>query len=210
LAIVLLVASCLLGGYALSRWRAGVVDRERSRSNILFTGQAPASGDVERHASWGLDHEGFYWQQVRWVHPTSLNEFLAQHDLQRWPVDVPDARRWTRWRDVPLPRGRWGSRSTVHDRTWKQSHGYVLDAPYLTDPRPAKPTATAKVVRVSEVMVPYWLPALLGLQLATWLARPWQWLRRGVPAGHCLGCGYDCRATPGRCPECGRLSEAKP
>jgi hypothetical protein len=57
-----------------------------------------------------------------------------------------------------------------------------------------------------NLSVPYWM-------LATVTAIPlpvgiWAWLRRGrarraVRLGLCRRCGYDLRASPGRCPECG-------
>lgn len=54
------------------------------------------------------------------------------------------------------------------------------------------------------VTVPSWLVALLlGILPAMWLRR---WLaRRGRGPNSCPACGYDLRATPERCPECGAI-----
>jgi hypothetical protein len=54
------------------------------------------------------------------------------------------------------------------------------------------------------VTFPFWLPALVcaGLPAAAVvrLVRARRRVRRG---GVCTACGYDLRATPGKCPECG-------
>ena len=58
------------------------------------------------------------------------------------------------------------------------------------------------------VMVPYWLLILLTAVLPTiWLVLILRHRRR-VRAGACLNCGYDLRATPDRCPECGTVPSA--
>jgi len=56
--------------------------------------------------------------------------------------------------------------------------------------------------------VPHWL-ALLALAAlpAAWARRRWK-QRRAAVEGRCRSCGYDLRATPGRCPECGATAGA--
>ena len=63
------------------------------------------------------------------------------------------------------------------------------------------------VVRPDEfrraVFVPFWAIAAALLTLPAARAIAFARRRRRVPAGRCPACGYDLRATPDRCPECG-------
>ena len=57
-----------------------------------------------------------------------------------------------------------------------------------------------------DLVVPCWLLTISSaVAPATWLVVRFKWWRRGTRAkrGLCVRCGYDLRATPGRCPECG-------
>jgi hypothetical protein len=60
------------------------------------------------------------------------------------------------------------------------------------------------------MVVPHWIAALLLSALPLWWARVYQRVRRWASQGRCARCGYDLRATPERCPECGALPEAPP
>jgi hypothetical protein len=53
------------------------------------------------------------------------------------------------------------------------------------------------------VVVPYWvLVVLFSIWPAIWGVMGWK-RRRRFSAGRCQNCGYDVRASPKKCPECG-------
>jgi hypothetical protein len=58
------------------------------------------------------------------------------------------------------------------------------------------------------VGIPYWFLALLPLVFFGVWVRYTRRQRRRRRAGRCLECGYDVRATPDRCPECGTVQAA--
>ncbi len=67
------------------------------------------------------------------------------------------------------------------------------------------------VGKVIYLSVPYWFAWLIWLPLIIFAHRRWQQHQRlvRIDRGLCVTCGYDLRATPDRCPECGTTAKPK-
>jgi hypothetical protein len=84
------------------------------------------------------------------------------------------------------------------------------------DPHPAQPRhelfgfgcfhVQGREMGWTEIRAPYWSIAILaGIAPLFTVVRSVR-RKRGRPANLCPRCGYDLRATPDRCPECGRAA----
>jgi hypothetical protein len=114
--------------------------------------------------------------------------------------------------DEPMPRvTEWVVQRT--DRTTSSIRGF--DAPrwlqaigidwrwQTTNPFPAAAPTPAYIERERHISIPFWLLIVLTATAGCLLGRRNWLVRRRVINGKCPACGYDIRATPDHCPECG-------
>jgi hypothetical protein len=93
----------------------------------------------------------------------------------------------------------WYREDPWHPREWKES-GDVLGFGMAHGEEP--------FVKSVAVWIPHWFLAALFALIGFWFHRRW---RKNRPAmkGFCPVCGYDLRATPDQCPECGHETKSQ-
>jgi hypothetical protein len=93
-----------------------------------------------------------------------------------------------------------------YDPPWLHRAGWNFGLPKFhryADPRRNVWDIEGLKLVTRTAVIPFWLPALAASALpAVWVRRRLR-QRRRTRRGLCSACGYDLRASPGRCPECG-------
>jgi hypothetical protein len=111
---------------------------------------------------------------------------------------------WTRaWGDPERMQAFFG-RDTAAFHVWSERGPFDVNvSPGLVSWRHL--SSTEMPFRQTRLYIGYVIPATLALLLVVWgpLSFRRQWRSARIAAGCCPKCGYDVRATPQRCPECG-------
>lgn len=136
----------------------------------------------------------FHEQMVAITRPDSLK-------IMWWPdptwIGAPGLEATSHVYGVKNAFGAWASRPTD---TWSGLGFGWKRLQFTGDPAP-KPGAF-------ECRVPWWFLLLVFLTFPAVTFRALWRARRRQRVGLCSSCGYDMRATPNRCPECGKAAAA--
>jgi len=71
--------------------------------------------------------------------------------------------------------------------------------------RSSQPAGAGTMTSSWTITVPHWFGIATSCGLMIWPIMRSRRMRKAVLAGCCVKCGYDLRASPDRCPECGEV-----
>jgi hypothetical protein len=113
--------------------------------------------------------------------------------IQRTPLEHA---KWSTYRAVVID----GTHYVPPQSTERRMGGFWIEQGRMPHPYPGEPAYA-----YAALVIPYWSLVVvlmaLPLSIAVRIVRRWRNRNRGL----CPSCNYDLRATPARCPECGRM-----
>ena len=171
-------------GLTLGRSQCAAAESDGTRWSRWSVGLSSASDLFVRHESVDID-QGTDVQIEGWTPRRGIVRWSGGHEEWCEPVTL------------------WGNGLSIVSRTSRVGP-FTAGVDCL-----GRPTTGVRARFGRWYTAPAWIPMLgllaipVALVSATAIAR----LRR--PSGHCLDCGYDLRATPGQCPECGSVPTAE-
>jgi hypothetical protein len=126
---------------------------------------------------------------------------------------------WAEWAfiaDADAPFGKF--KPAIKSDKWIVGWDYVHERPYDWRPNPTNRWERLGFdlddetysdndgwARIYIVGFPYWLILIVTAALPAWMVLLANGKHRKKKSGRCPACGYDLRATPNRCPECGAV-----
>jgi len=150
---------------------------------------------------------------VLWVQSNSVKSYVS-HEFRgiNYGISARDGKVFI-WKGVVYdPQGRQVSQPTRWSATGPEFE-YVKFTPVAPNPFGGIRSApqhydfdsTGNLYLISVVAAPFWMIAIGLLLLPALVAFRFAYRRWKPKNGCCTTCGYDLRATPDRCPECGTI-----
>src|SRR3954469_23239243 len=144
---------------------------------------------------------------VRWGWLGHFDQWARATNVSGQQAIVSEGRVY--FRHIASPTAWWHSAPLKHVHEWSETGSFTPAAKLQVDFLGFGFARERGVVRSSPyvetwIIVPLWSLALLAAVLpVAWLVTALRRRRLRSREGRCLVCGYDLRASPDRCPECG-------